>query len=569
VVVVFLSFRSNKTLLTRIFSTEIGHIVENSRTGRDLGEILSDTTFLMTAFYGKDDILKTKGESLIKAVISLSEKNTDIRLKNSLNRFTLNIQKVTEQCAAINRGRQNIKAITQKIDTTAVRLGDMVSDKIITFVAEGQDISMLERLPFMVSGYREILLRLDLRFTELGLDYFEQPFKEEEHPLLTLSDALLLRVRTLTAYDPDIAVYGKELMSDIQKYKENILNFQKIAAELKLRTDEMNKERKNLLILMEKTEGHITTSAEEGLKMLTERISERIITGSIILLLSMFFIVFFVFFLGKSINRSLYRVIKGLENTSEKITIASDKVLFASSQLTQGTADQASSLEETSSALEKIASATQQNAGNANRSSEIAQNTVKSIETAGSAMQQLNMSMQEIFQSSKDTHNIIKTIDEIAFRTNLLALNAAIEAARAGEAGAGFAVVASEVRSLAMQSSEAAQNTAVIIENTAEKIRDGAESVIIVRETFDKLESDIFTLGELVRQVAEGSTEQAQEIRQLNTAVCDMDQVVQRNVANGEELSVTSEEMNAQAKTMNEFISEMTLLSGRCRERLQ
>lgn len=567
--VVFLSFRSNKTLLSRIFSTELGYIIENSRTGRELGKIISDTTFLMNTFYRKDDVLKTRSENLIKAVSALSAKNTDNRQKESLNKFYNNIQGFIKQAATVNSKRQNIKAITQKIDDTAVRLGDMVSEKIITLVAEGQDISMLERLPFMISGYREILLRLELRFTELGLAYFEQPFKEQEHPLSGLSDTLLLRVRTLTAYDPDIAIYGKEFMSDIQKYKEFIVDFHKAAAELKMRTDEMNKEKNQLLILMEESDGHIAESAQEALKTLTERISERMISGSVILFLSTSFIIFFVFVLGKSISRSLSRVIRGLENTSEKSMAASDRISFAGRQLIQGTADQASSLEETSCALEKIASATQQNAGNANRSSEIAQNTMKSIETAGSAMQSLNTSMQEISQASENTRKIIKTIDEIAFRTNLLALNAAVEAARAGEAGAGFAVVASEVRNLAMQSSEAAQNTTEIIENNVQKINEGADTLISVRETFEKLERDIHILGKLIGEVAEGSTQQAQEIRQLNAAVCNMDQVVQKNVANGDELSVTSEDMNTQAKTMNDFIAELTLLSGRHREYLR
>jgi methyl-accepting chemotaxis protein len=184
------------------------------------------------------------------------------------------------------------------------------------------------------------------------------------------------------------------------------------------------------------------------------------------------------------------------------------------------------------------------------------------VSEANSSMTELTISMQEISKASDETQKVVKTIDEIAFQTNLLALNAAVEAARAGEAGAGFAVVAEEVRNLALRSADAAKNTAVQIEGTVKKIKSGSELVARTNDAFGKVAESSSKVGELVAEISAASNEQAQGIEQVNTAIVEMDKVVQTNSVNAEESASASEELSAQAEEMKVMVGNLTALVG-------
>jgi methyl-accepting chemotaxis protein len=177
-------------------------------------------------------------------------------------------------------------------------------------------------------------------------------------------------------------------------------------------------------------------------------------------------------------------------------------------------------------------------------------------------MQTMNAAMEAIKVSSDDIAKIIKTIDEIAFQTNILALNAAVEAARAGEAGMGFAVVADEVRNLAQRSASAAKETAGKIEGAITKTAQGVGISKQVAETLIEIATKARQVDELVAEVAGASREQTQGITQINTAVGQMDKVTQSNAANAEESAAAAEELNAQATTMKESVAELMRLVG-------
>jgi methyl-accepting chemotaxis protein len=175
---------------------------------------------------------------------------------------------------------------------------------------------------------------------------------------------------------------------------------------------------------------------------------------------------------------------------------------------------------------------------------------------------QMSISIQDIKKSSEQTIKIIKVIDEIAFQTNLLALNAAVEAARAGEAGKGFAVVAEEVRNLAMRSAQAAKDTSALLEESRKKSDDG---VVIVSKVTSALNATVDNAGKvagLIAEITAASQEQAKGIDQVNVAVAQMDKVTQSNAANAEESASASEELSAQATTMNEIVNELVALVG-------
>jgi methyl-accepting chemotaxis protein len=171
--------------------------------------------------------------------------------------------------------------------------------------------------------------------------------------------------------------------------------------------------------------------------------------------------------------------------------------------------------------------------------------------------------MHEIKASSDGIAKIIKTIDEIAFQTNILALNAAVEAARAGEAGMGFAVVAEEVRSLAQRSAAAAKETAAKIEDSIAKTAQGVEISAKVSKSLAEIVTKVRRVDELVAEVSTASGEQSQGVQQISTAVAQMDQIVQTNAAGAEESASASEELNAQALTLDATIADLVgLIEG-------
>ena len=265
-------------------------------------------------------------------------------------------------------------------------------------------------------------------------------------------------------------------------------------------------------------------------------------------------------FLTRSITRPIREAVQGLTEGSEQVTSASQEVSRASQLLAEGSSTQASSLEETSASMEEMASMTRQNADHAQQTNQLMNEASTQLQSANESVSALKKAIESIDKASDETVKIIKTIDEIAFQTNLLALNAAVEAARAGEAGAGFAVVADEVRNLAMRAAEAAKNTQELIEGNVTNIKQGASLMVDTEQAFGKVAEIAQKAGGLVAEVAAASSEQAQGIDQVNAAMTNMDQVTQQNAASAEESAAASEQLSAQALTMQGIIRDLASL---------
>ena len=251
-----------------------------------------------------------------------------------------------------------------------------------------------------------------------------------------------------------------------------------------------------------------------------------------------------------------------LNSGSEQVVSAASQVSSASQTLAEGASEQAASIEETSASLEDMSSMTKRNAENAQKANDLAKQTRTAADKGAADMQEMNAAMEAIKVSSGDIAKIIKTIDEIAFQTNILALNAAVEAARAGEAGMGFAVVADEVRNLAQRSAQAAKETAAKIEGAIAKTTQGVEISDKVAGALNDIVAKARQVDELVAEVSSASREQTQGITQVNTAVGQMDKVTQSNAANAEESAAAAEELNAQAQAMKESVTELLKLVG-------
>jgi methyl-accepting chemotaxis protein len=270
------------------------------------------------------------------------------------------------------------------------------------------------------------------------------------------------------------------------------------------------------------------------------------------------------FLISLLVIRPVKSISEALSESAEQIASASTQIASASQSLAEAASEQAAGVEETSASIEEIAAMTMQNSDNSQQAKLLSDETWTAINKAGASMGGVMNSMQEISKASEETAKIVKTIDEIAFQTNLLALNAAVEAARAGEAGAGFAVVADEVRNLAIRAAEAAGNTATMIEGTVSKVKDGHELVRKTGEDFQSVGSGSKKVVGLVGEIAAASVEQSQGIKQINTAIQEMDKSTQKNAATAEETASASEELSAQAMQMKMYVGQLeTLINGK------
>jgi methyl-accepting chemotaxis protein len=274
----------------------------------------------------------------------------------------------------------------------------------------------------------------------------------------------------------------------------------------------------------------------------------------------------FAWLIVSGVSKVLSNVAESLNDGASQVASAASQVASASQTLADGSSRQAASLEETSSSLEEMSSMTKRNADNAQNAEDLAKQARAAADKGAEDMKAMGLAMEAIKASSDDIAKIIKTIDEIAFQTNILALNAAVEAARAGEAGMGFAVVADEVRSLAQRSALAAKETAGKIEGAIVKTGQGMEISTKVAQGLNEIVTKVREVDKLVAEVASASREQTQGIMQINTAITDMDKVTQSNAANAEESASAAEELNAQSATMKGSVEELLRLVGGVRE---
>ena len=231
-----------------------------------------------------------------------------------------------------------------------------------------------------------------------------------------------------------------------------------------------------------------------------------------------------------------------------------------SQSLAEGASEQAASLEETGASLEEMSSMTKRNAESALKAKELANRARQAADAGTADLRAMSEAMEGIKSSSADIAKIIKTIDEIAFQTNILALNAAVEAARAGEAGMGFAVVADEVRNLAQRSAQAARETAGQIEGAISRTEQGVQVSDRVAQGLKQIAEGVRLVDELVAEVAASSREQSQGIEQVNTAVTQMDKVTQANAASAEESASAAQDLNQQTQVSQRAVEDLLSL---------
>ena len=262
--------------------------------------------------------------------------------------------------------------------------------------------------------------------------------------------------------------------------------------------------------------------------------------------------------LVEKINQVLLQV----RTAVDEVSSGTSQIADASQSLSQGATETAASLEEISASATQIGQQAKANAETATQANQLAASAKTAAETGSQRMQGLNSSMTAITESSAQIAKIIKTIDDIAFQTNILALNAAVEAARAGRHGKGFAVVAEEVRSLAARSAKAARETADLIEGSKNRVDEGNRMAKETAAALAEIVGGIVKVGDLVGEMAAASNEQAQGIAQISQGLGQIDQVTQQNTATAEETAAAAEELSGQADELRSLIGQFKLKGG-------
>jgi methyl-accepting chemotaxis protein len=281
---------------------------------------------------------------------------------------------------------------------------------------------------------------------------------------------------------------------------------------------------------------------------------------SVVSLLALLFGVAAAMFIIRAIIKPLNTATDHLDKSTEQIALTSSLIAASSEELAEGAAQQAAAIEETSASLEEISAMTKKNAENAGQAKLMVSEAEEVILKVDEHMNHMAEAINEISKSSQETGNIIKTIDDIAFQTNLLALNAAVEAARAGEAGAGFAVVADEVRKLAMRAAEAAKITNELIDKTINSVKEGHKLTVLTHKAFKENVAISAKVGNLVDEIAVASKEQDLGISQINTAVSEMEKIIQANLSNSEQVAVASQQLQAEDKRLQDAVKQVSIL---------
>ena len=261
----------------------------------------------------------------------------------------------------------------------------------------------------------------------------------------------------------------------------------------------------------------------------------------------------------KHIQEDMNRTLQEVHASSVQVLSSAEQVNTGAQSLSQGATEQASSIEELSANMQDISHSIQASTKTAGEAYKLQGEAGVAVLQSNEKMEEMRKAMDDITAKSNEISKIIKTIDDIAFQTNILSLNAAIEAARAGAAGKGFAVVADEVGNLAQKSAKAAQNTGLLIEETIEAVEKGAKITEETAESLNSVSKSTEEVNTLIEKISSASSKDLEGITSLNQGLQQISSVVQANSATAEQSAAASEELTGQANKMNELVERFQL----------
>jgi methyl-accepting chemotaxis protein len=418
-----------------------------------------------------------------------------------------------------------------------------------------RDTARVMQLTFkkQVQEWKDILLR---GYEAPALQKYSDAFHKQEKAVVQIASEL-----TVTLADNDARAVIDQFISAHQKMSG------KYAAALKVFSESSGQNPRAADKLVKGMDRAPTDLVDKLVDLLGRRSEElrRSTRNESILLASatlvvIALIVAFSVVVTRRINTVLRNAARELGESAEEISSAAAQVSASSQALAQGANQQASSLSQMSASSTSINSTTLSNSRSSQSAAAIVTEVEQRVAVAEQHVGHMLGSMQGILESSGKISQIIQTIDGIAFQTNILALNAAVEAARAGEAGMGFAVVADEVRNLAQRSSEAARNTATLIEESIGRSKQGYQELERVVADVHDVAASAAKVETLIEEVKVGTQEEALGVKQIFDAIVQLEQVTQAAAASSQETASTSEELAAESEAMKQIVRKLRAL---------
>jgi hypothetical protein len=354
-----------------------------------------------------------------------------------------------------------------------------------------------------------------------------------------------------------------QLQSRSQRVYSNLLNATDLSQTNQEEITAVASENKQVQASLLQLRNNITSDFQSELKSVTSWSEMQRNLG-----LGLFIVVAFISFalvyklIVQGVVHLLSAAVEELRQGADQVANAATQISSSAQGLAQGASEQAASLQETTTTSQKVNAMTRQNAENSRKAAELMSATSHEVDGANQKLAEMVHSMADINASSDKISKIIKVIDDIAFQTNILALNAAVEAARAGEAGMGFAVVADEVRNLAQRCAQAARDTSSLIQESIGKSQEGTRRLTGVETAIHSITQNAAQAKVLVDNVSEGSQRQAQQLEQITSSIGEVEVVTQRSAASAEQSAAASQQLNAQAYTMNDIVTRLAALIG-------